>query len=94
MTETFFSQTGIHLVDFIQISAGFILAMLVFFGVNAKRYSWLNWFVLAAFGLQCVLIIVLRVGLNTRLFAGLMFFSTLIVEAIVLRRKKLTRLSR
>ena len=92
MTETFFSETGMQLSDFIWISAVYILVMLVFFAVKPR--SRLNWFVLATFTFQCVLIIVFRKELNTRLYAGLMLLTALIVEGIVLRREKLTQQSR
>lgn len=36
--DTFFSEIGIRALDFVQISTGFILTMLVFFGVKEKRY--------------------------------------------------------
>lgn len=81
-------QTGIQASDFIQISAAFILVMIVFFGAKAKRYSWLNWFLLAVFTFQCLFVILFRERLNAKLFAGLMLTSALIVEAVVTRRKK------
>ena len=87
--DSFFLKTGIRGTDFIQISILFILLMLVFFGTKAKRYLWLNWFLLVVFALQCVFVIVFRDGLNAKLFAGLMLTSTLIVEAVVTHRKKL-----
>jgi len=86
--ESMFSQAGIRLSDFIQISAGFILVMLTFFSLRAKRHLFLNWFLLIVFVFQCILIIVFREGLNTKLFAGLMLTSTLIVQAVVRKRRK------
>ncbi len=86
--DSFFSEIGIRAVDFVQISAGFWLTMLVFFGVKDKRYFWLNYFLLVTFGLQCIFFVLLHDG-NVRFFAALMLMSTLIVEGVVTRKRKL-----
>ena len=87
--DSFFSEIGISAVDFVQISATFILTMLIFFGVKHKKYRWLNYFLLLTFALQSIFFILFHDGLNVKLFAALMLMSTLIVEVVVTRRRKL-----
>ena len=87
--DRFFSEIGIRLLDFIQISTGFLLTMLVFFGVRDKKHFWLNYLLLLTFGLQCIFFILFHDGLRVKLFATLMLVSTLIVEVVVTRRRKL-----
>ena len=85
----FFSEIGISALDVVEISASFVLTMLIFFGIKDKKYRWLNYSSLGTFVLLCILFILFRNGLNVKLFAALMLMSTLIVEAVVTRRRKL-----
>jgi len=87
--DSFFSDIGIRAVDFVQISTGYILTMAVFFGVKDKKHAWLNYFLIVTFGLQCIFFVLRGPGLNVKFFAALMLMSTLGVEAIVTRRRKL-----
>ena len=82
-----FSEIGISALDFIQISAGFLLTMLIIFGVKTRKYFWLNYLMLPTFVLQCLLIIRFRDGLPVKVFATLMLITTLIVTTVVKRRK-------
>jgi uncharacterized membrane protein YhfC len=85
--NTFFSEFGIRAMDFVQISSGFLLTMLVFFSVKERKHFWLNYSLLITSGLQCIFFILFHDG-NVRLFAALMLMSTLVVEGIITRRKK------
>jgi hypothetical protein len=84
-----FSQIGITAMDFVQIWAGFILTMVIFFGVKGRRYSWLNYFMLLVFSLQCLIIALFHDGLPVKLFVGLMLISVLTVESVVIRKRRL-----
>lgn len=86
--DNILSEIGISTLDFIQISAGFLLTMLVFFGVRRRKHLWLSHFTLAIFVIQCLFIIRFRDGLPVKLFAALMLASALIVEAVVKRSRK------
>lgn len=83
-----FSEVGISALDFIQISTGFLLTMLFFFGLRAKRHVRLNYFILTVFALQGLIIIFFRGGLTVKLFAALMLTTTLIVEGVAGRRRR------
>jgi hypothetical protein len=85
--DSFFSEVGIRAIDFAQISTLHVLTLLVFFGARDKK--WLNYFLLVTFVLQCLFFIVFSDELNVKLFAALMIVSTLTVEVIVARRRKL-----
>ena len=83
------SDIEIRALDFIGISASFVLTMVVFFGIKRRSHMWLIYFLTATFVLQCIFIIVFRDGITLRLFATLMLVSTVIVEVVVTRRRKL-----
>ncbi len=83
------SEVGIHVLDFIQISAVFLLTMLLFFGIKKKRYFWLRTFSLVTLTLQCLLFILFRAGLGIKIFAFLMLLTTLIVKVTVDKRNGL-----
>jgi hypothetical protein len=85
-----FAEMGIEARDFIQISASFLLAMLLFFDIRNKKYSWLNYLLLVTLALQCLLFILFRAGLSIKIFAVLMLTTTFIVEVVTNRRKKIT----
>ena len=86
-----FTLMGIPLLDFMQIAAGFILTMVVFFSLKKVGWHhWLHYLLLGTFVLQCMIMIVFRPALEVRLFASLMLLTTLIVEVVVGRRRKLT----
>jgi hypothetical protein len=84
-----FSETGISVLDFIQISALFLLTMLLFFGIRNKKHFWLHTLSLLILSLQCTLLILFKGGLTTKIFAALMLMTTLIVETVISRRKNL-----
>ncbi len=63
--------------------------MLVFFGVKDKKYSWLNYFLLITFSVQCLFFVLFHDGLNVKLFAALMLISTLALEVVVGRKRKM-----
>jgi hypothetical protein len=84
-----FSETGISALDFIQVSALFLLTMLFFFGLRNKKHFWLHTFSLLLLVLQCVLLILFRAGLTIKIFAALMLLTTLIVETVTKKRKSL-----
>ncbi|HEX8070033.1 MAG TPA: hypothetical protein VF546_08795 [Pyrinomonadaceae bacterium] len=74
--------------EFVQVSAYFLLTMLLFFSVKQKRYLWLNYLMLVTFVLQWLFLIVVRDGLPLKLFATLMLMTVLIVETVVSRRRR------
>lgn len=78
----FLAELGIPAVGFIQISAVFLLTMLVFFSVKNKKYFWLNYFLLATFALQSIFIVLFHDGLRVKVFAALMLISVLAVATI------------
>jgi hypothetical protein len=84
----YFQELGIQPADFIQISASFVLTMLVFFGLKERKHLWLKCFLLATFALQCIFMILFHAGLNVKLFAGLMLFSAVTVVAVSSRKNK------
>jgi hypothetical protein len=84
--ENLFSDSGIRPLDFIQISATFLLTMLWFFGVKGERRFWPN-FMLVVFTVQCLVFILFREGLQIKLFAALMLISTFVVRALVGMRR-------
>jgi hypothetical protein len=84
-----FAELGIEARDFIQISASFLLTMLLFFGIRNKKYFWLNYLLLVTLALQCLLFILFRDGLPIKIFAVLMLTTTFIVEVVTNRRKKM-----
>lgn len=83
-----FSEIGIGVLDFVQISAGFLLTMLFLFGIKNKKYFWLNYLLLLILTLQCLLLILFGDGLPVKLFAALMLTTTLIIEVVINRRRK------
>lgn len=87
--DSFFSEIGIPAIDFVQISAVYILTMLIFFGLRDKKHRWLNYSMLVTFILQCILVILSHKGLRVKLFAALMLMTALIVQLTVTRRRKL-----
>ncbi|MCA1576037.1 MAG: hypothetical protein LC794_01580 [Acidobacteria bacterium] len=80
-----FSNLGIASLDFVQISASFLVVMLLVFNHTTRRHFWTN-FVHVVFALQCLLIIIFRADLTPRFFAALMLFSTVIIRVILARR--------
>lgn len=86
--DSFFSEVGISALDFIQISTGFFLTMAVFFETRGKKHFLSN-FLLVAFVLQCILFILFHKGFRVKVFAAMMLISTVIVQAVVRRRRKL-----
>lgn len=87
--EGSFSEIRQDALEFVQVSAGFLLTMLIFFGVSGKKHRWLKYSTTISMILQCLLIILFRGGLMVKLFAALMVISILSVESIVTRRRKL-----
>jgi len=84
--DSFFSDIGIRAVDFVYISAVFILTMAVFFGVP-KRHMWLSYVLTITLAIICLTTILSGPGLNVRLFAALMLISTVVVEVVVSWKK-------
>ncbi len=85
--DKLFLETGIRAVDFLQVSALFLLTMLCFFGAKQKKI--LNKMLLLVFAIQCVFIILFHDGLRVKLFAGAMLLSTLTVEFLVAKKRNL-----
>lgn len=83
--QTLFSNLGIAALDFVQISAGFLLVMALVFGDKSPTRFWTN-FMHVVFAFQCLLLILFGEGLTAKLFAGLMLFSTVIIRLIHTRR--------
>ena len=83
--QSLFSNLGIAPLDFVQISAGFLLVMALVFGDKSPRRLWTN-FMHVVFAFQCLLLILFGEGLTAKLFAGLMLFSTVIIRLILARR--------
>jgi hypothetical protein len=84
--DSFFSEVGIPAFDFVQLSTFYLVMMLNFFALKDK--NWLNHFLLLTFVLQCIFFILFHQGLNVKLFAALMCLSALIVQFVVIRRRK------
>ncbi len=87
--DTFFAEIGIPALDFIQISAVFLLTMLLFFALRDRKHRWLKYGLLLVFALQCLFFILFHDGLPIKFFAALMLISALLVQAIVIRKGKL-----
>ena len=84
--DSLFSDIGIRAVDFVYISAVFILTMALFFGVS-KKHIWLSYVLTVTFAVICITTILSGPGLNVRLFAALMLISTVVVEVVVSWKK-------
>jgi hypothetical protein len=82
-------ELGIQPMDFIQISASYVLTMLVFFGLRERKHLWLHCFLLATFALQCIFMILFHAGLNVKLFAGLMLLSAVTIVSVSSRKNRL-----
>ena len=74
-------------LDFVQISAGFLLLMAGVFGEKSGRRFWTN-LMHVVLALQCVIVIVVREGALPKLFAGLMLLASLIVRVVHARSKQ------
>jgi hypothetical protein len=86
--NNFFSGLEGPAFDFIQISAGFLLTMLVFFESKNKKTLWLNYLLLTVFVFQCLLVAVFHDGLTIKMFAVLMLISVLGIEFFTIRKWK------
>ena len=72
-------------LDFVQISAGFLLLMAGVFGEKSGRRFWTN-LMHVVLALQCVIVIVVREGALPKLFAGLMLLATVVIRLVHTRR--------
>lgn len=72
-------------IDYVQISAGFLLVMALVIGDKTRRRFLTN-IMHAVFALQCVLVMLSRDGALPKLFAGLMLFASFIVRVVHSRR--------
>ncbi|HEU4506750.1 MAG TPA: hypothetical protein VFR78_00835 [Pyrinomonadaceae bacterium] len=72
---------GIPSLDFIMIAAGFILTMLLHFGVTDEKRFWAN-FMLVVFAMNCLIVIFFNQGLKAKIFAALMLGSALVVRLL------------
>ena len=82
MESLFFGNPSL---DFIMIAAGFILTMLLHFGVKYENRFWPN-FMLVVFAMECLLVIFFNPGLKAKIFAALMLGSALIVRLLTRRK--------
>lgn len=80
--DSFSSDIGIRAVDYVYISAVFILTMAAFFGVS-KKHIWLSYLLTVTFAIICITTILSGPGLDVRLFAALMLITTAVVEVVV-----------
>lgn len=85
--DKLWSEIGISVSDFTQISVVFLLTMLVFFASSGKRNRWLNTFLLIIFAAQCAFVAVFRPGVNVKVFALLMLLSVLVIEGVTMLRR-------
>jgi hypothetical protein len=83
--QSIFSNFGIAPLDFIQISASFLLVMALVFNHTTRRHLLTN-FMHVVFAFQCLLIIIFREDLTPKFFAAIMLFSTVIIRVILARR--------
>lgn len=83
--KTFFTYTGIQLIDFLQVAASFVLTMSFLFGEQSGRRFWLN-FMHVVFAIQCLLLILFSETLAPGFFAALMLLSTIIIRTVIARR--------
>ena len=81
-------EIGTPVLDFIGISATFVL-MLVFFGVKNKKHAWAHYLVLISFVGQCLIIIIFHEGLYIKAYAVLMLISVILIEGFTRSRRKL-----
>lgn len=86
-----FSEIGISALDFIGITVPFILTMLFFFESKNKKLFWPHKLMLLILVLQCAIAILFKGGLSIKLFAAQMLLTALIVELVVSRSRKLSR---
>ena len=83
--QSLFSKLGIAPLDFLQISASFLLVLAFVFNEKTRRHFWTN-FMHIVFALQCLLMIIFRDDVTPKFFAGLMLFSTVVIRIILARR--------
>ena len=65
--------------------------MLFFFELNNKKLFWPHKVMLLILVLQCAIAILFKGGLTIKLFAALTLLTTLVVEVVVSKSKKLSR---
>lgn len=87
--DNFFAEIGIAPLDFIHISASFLMTMLILLAKEIRKHRWLSYLMLPTFVAQCLLVIGTRETLQAKIFATLMLTTTLIVATVVWRRKRL-----
>jgi hypothetical protein len=83
--QSLFSNLGIAPLDFVQISASFLLVLALVFNHTTRRHLLTN-FMHVVFAFQCLLIIIFREDLTPKFFAALMLFSTVIIRIVLARR--------
>jgi hypothetical protein len=83
--QSLFSNLGIAPLDFVQISASFLLVMALVFNHTTRRHFLTN-FMHGLFAFQCLLMFIFREGLTPKFFAALMLLSTVIIRLILARR--------
>lgn len=74
--------------NFLQIGTGFLLTLLLALGVKDQKSLRFSYFGLVTFGLQSLLLILFHGGLQIKLFAALMLTSALIIQAVLIRKRK------
>lgn len=80
--QSLLSRSEIPFLDFIQLTAEFLLLIALFWGLKNKKHFWSN-FLLAVFALQCLLFILFREDSRARLFAGLMLLLSFAARALL-----------
>jgi hypothetical protein len=86
--DNLFPELGIPW-NFLQLSTGFLLTMVVALGVRGKKYLRFSYFALVTFVLQSLFIILFHGGLQIKLFAALLLALALTIEAVLIRKIKL-----
>lgn len=87
--DNLFAEIGITPLDFVTISAFFLMTMLILLAKEIRKHRWLSYLMVPIFVALCLLIIGTRDTLETKIFATLMLTTTLIVATVEWRRRRL-----
>lgn len=87
--DNFFAEIGIAPLDFVTISAFFLMTMLMLLAKEVRRHRRLNYFMVTIFVALCLLVIATRDTLETKIFTTLMMTTTLIVATVTWRQRRL-----
>lgn len=87
--DNFFAEIGITPLDFVTISASFLMTMLILLAREIRGRRRLGYFMVTIFVAQCLFFIAARDTLETKIFATLMMMTTLIVATVMWKGRRL-----